>query len=158
MKLFDAMNQQVTMELESAYIYRQMASWCVDQEMPGMAHFMEKQAEEEVEHANRFAHFLQEVGHAVTYLPIDPGKKDFSGFLDVFEKALRHEQKVTKSIRDLAELAAKEKERRATSILQSFIDEQVEEEANFSALVTRLKRIDGSWSGLYLLDSELARR
>lgn len=158
MKLFDAMNQQVTMELESAYIYRQMASWCIDQEMPGMAHFMEKQAEEEVEHANKIAHFLQEVGYAVTYLPIDPGKKDFSSFLDVFERALRHEQKVTKSIRDLAELALKEKERRATSILQSFIDEQVEEEASFSALVTRLKRIDENWGGLYLLDSELARR
>lgn len=42
--------------------------------------------------------------------------------------------------------------------MQWYITEQVEEEATFDAIITRLDRIAGSMSGLYIFASELARR
>jgi ferritin len=38
------------------------------------------------------------------------------------------------------------------------VDEQIEEEDTFSVLVERLERINGQWSGLYILDSEMSKR
>jgi len=78
--------------------------------------------------------------------------------LNVFEDAFRHEQKVTGLIYDLANIAAAEKDYAATSMLQWFIDEQVEEEASTDAIVQKLKMIGSNTGGLYMLDRELSSR
>lgn len=158
MKILEALNEQVNFELESAYIYRNMASWFSDYEMPGMKHFFKKQEYEEIGHAEKIIALLEEMGHSVTYRPIDPGKKDWKKIVDVFKAALEHEKVVTKNIHKLYEQALKEDEKRVLSLLLHYIDEQVEEENNFTTLVNRLERIGDSWAGLYILDGELAHR
>ena len=45
-----------------------------------------------------------------------------------------------------------------TSFLQWFINEQVEEEANASQLVSKIKMVGENPSALYLFDQELAKR
>jgi ferritin len=45
-----------------------------------------------------------------------------------------------------------------TSFLQWFINEQVEEEASASQLVTKIKMVSDNPSALYLFDQELAQR
>lgn len=156
--VYDAMNEQVSFELESAYIYLNMASYLDAQEMPGMTHFMNKQAQEEIEHAQKLTHFLQEVGHQVTYRPIDPGKQDWNSFLDVFKAALAHEEVVTSNFERLVKQAREEDNNRAQNALVWFVNEQVEEEDNFTKLITRLERAGENWGALYILDGELARR
>ena len=47
---------------------------------------------------------------------------------------------------------------RVTSLLQWYVDEQVEEEDNFRGIIERLERINESWAGLYIYDAELGRR
>ncbi|MGB9599010.1 MAG: ferritin, partial [Myxococcota bacterium] len=42
--------------------------------------------------------------------------------------------------------------------LKWFIDEQVEEEANFSEIVSKLKMIEDSPRALFYLDHELSKR
>ena len=73
MKILDAINEQANFELESAYVYLTMSSYMADQDMAGMKHFMDLQAKEEIEHAEKMIGFLQEVGYAVKYRPVDPG-------------------------------------------------------------------------------------
>ena len=158
MKILDAINEQVNFELESGYSYMAMASWLDDQTLPGMMHFMEKQAKEELEHAEKMTKFLRNVGYQVTYRDLKAGASDYEDVTDVFKKALAHEEKVTANIHKLVELAREEKDFRAESMLQWFVDEQVEEEDNFNTLVTMLERAHGNWGALLILDGKLGQR
>ena len=78
--------------------------------------------------------------------------------LDAFEAGLNHERFVTESIGNLMELARAEKNHAAEIMLNWFVTEQVEEEANFSLLIRKLKRVEGDGRGLLLLDQELGQR
>ena len=73
-------------------------------------------------------------------------------------KALAHEKLVTSRIHDLVKEAREEGDQRVLNLLAWFVDEQIEEEDTFSVLVERLERINGQWSGLYILDSEMSKR
>ena len=55
-------------------------------------------------------------------------------------------------------VAADERDHASTNILQWFIDEQVEEEQNVTAIIDQLKLIGDNGQAIYLLDKELATR
>ena len=157
-KLYDGLNEQMNFELESAYIYATMSAYLDEQNMKGMTHFIDKQVKEEMEHAEKIKHFLQETGYGIKYRALNPGEGKFASIDEVFQKALAHEKVVTSKIHDLVAQARKEGEQRVLNLLAWFVDEQIEEEDNFTVLVERLERINGQWSGLYILDGEMGQR
>jgi len=157
-KLYDNLNEQMNFELESAYRYASMAAYLDKLNMKGMTHFMEKQAQEELEHAAKFKKFLQDTGYGVKYRTLNPGESEFESILDVFSKALDHEKLITGRINELVKQAREDDDQRVINLLAWFVDEQIEEEETFSVITERLERINGSWSGLYILDNELGAR
>jgi ferritin len=56
------------------------------------------------------------------------------------------------------DLAIEVNDHATRSFLNWYVDEQVEEEASFQALIDQLKLIDGKGNGLLMLDKELATR
>ncbi len=56
------------------------------------------------------------------------------------------------------DLARAENQHAAQIMLQWFVTEQVEEEANFSLIIRKLKRVEGDGRGLLLIDQELGQR
>jgi ferritin len=80
----------------------------------------------------------------------------FKSVLEVLETSLNHEKEVTKRINDLMDLAIELNDHASVSFLQWYIDEQVEEEANFSDLIDKVKMMDGK--GLFMLDQMLGKR
>ena len=89
---------------------------------------------------------------------IDKPQPKYDGIIDVFEKGYKHEQLVTKKIYELTDIAYEEREHATISLLKWFIDEQVEEENNFNALLKKVRRVEGNPAALYLMDDELAKR
>lgn len=157
-KLYDNLNEQMNFELESAYIYATMAAYLDKLNMKGMTHYIDMQVKEEMEHAAKFKKFLQETGYGVKYRALNPGNGEFASIEDVFSKALAHEKVVTSRIHALVEEARAEGDQRVLNLLAWFVNEQIEEEENFSVITERLERINGAWSGLYIFDGELGRR
>ena len=157
-KLYDGLNEQMNFELESAYIYATMSAYLDEQNMKGMTHFIDKQVKEEMEHAEKIKHFLQETGYGIKYRTLNPGEGEFASIDEVFQKALAHEKVVTSRIHDLVAQAREEGEQRVLNLLAWFVDEQIEEEDTFTVLVERLERINGQWDGLYILDGEMGQR
>ena len=153
-----ALNDQVQKELHSAYIYLSMAAYFEAENLPGAAHWMRGQAGEEQEHAMKLFDFIQDRGGRVTLQAIDAPPATFSSPLAVFEASYAHEQKVTKSIHDLYALAVKEADYPTQVMLQWFIDEQVEEEKNASAIMAQLKMVGDSPAALFMIDRQLAAR
>ena len=156
--LNDAFNDQIREELASAYIYLSMAAYFEDQNLPGFAHWMAVQSQEEVAHAMKFYGHVHERGGRVLLQAIPEPPLEFEGPLDVFQKALEHERHISGCIIDLFKLAQKEGEFASFSLLQWFVDEQVEEEESATEIVEMLKLAGEKGQALIMLDRQLAQR
>ncbi|MCD4650910.1 MAG: ferritin [Candidatus Cloacimonetes bacterium] len=157
-KLQDAINEQINKELYSEYLYLSMAAYCDSMNLPGFANFFKVQAEEEHFHAMKFYDFLNSRGGRVIIKQIDQPEVDFESVTDVFEVAYKHELFVTSLINKLMDLAIAENDHPTKSLLNWYIDEQVEEEATFDNLVHKIKLIGGTGHGMLMFDKELAAR
>jgi ferritin len=154
----EAINEQINKELFSSYLYLSMAAYFESKTLPGFAHWMRIQAEEERGHAMRLYDYLLERGGQVNLKAIAAPETTWKSDLAAFEAALEHERFITKSIHDLYELASKEKDYATQVMLQWFIEEQVEEEANASEIVENLKRIELHDTAVLMLDHRLGKR
>ena len=156
-RMVDAINKQINAELWSAYIYYAMAAWLEDNDLPGMATWMKAQVQEELFHADKFFSFVAERGGRVVLSPIDDPGKDWDSAAAVFKQAYEHEQWVTGNINGLMDLAIELKDHATASFLRWYVDEQVEEEANTSAIAQQISMVEGSAS-MFMLDRELGAR
>jgi ferritin len=154
----DALNEQINAEFHSAYLYLSMSSYFQSVGLAGYANWMRIQYQEELAHATRFFDYVTERGGRVKLAPIGEVEIDFSGVVDVFEKTLVHEQKVTDLINKLMDIAIRESDHACKSFLQWFVDEQVEEEANVEQILNNLRLINGEGQGLLMMDREMQTR
>lgn len=154
----DAINQQIVREMYSSNLYLAMSAYFASINLKGFANWMHVQAEEEMMHALKFFDYVIDRGGKVKIGQIAAPPSEWESPLAAFEDALRHEQLVTGWINELADLAFSEKDHATSSMLQWFIDEQVEEEATTSEIVERLKLIGDSKGALFFLDNELKAR
>lgn len=157
-KMEKALNEQINAEFFSSYLYLSMSAYFNRKNLPGFAHWMEIQTQEEAAHAMMFFNYLNERGGKVELLPIARPDLDWKDSVKVFEAVLAHEQKVTKLINNLLDIAIQEKDHATANKLQWFIAEQVEEEAAASEILEQLKMVEGKGHGLLLLDRELKTR
>ena len=157
-KLEKSLNDQITFEFYSSYTYLAMAAFCESSDLSGFANFFRVQAKEELDHAMKFYDYVFQKGGKVILGEIEEPKKDYDSMVDVFETGLEHERLVTSRIYDITDIATEEREHATISFLKWFIDEQVEEEDNFSSLLKKVKRCEGNSAALYMLDDELATR
>jgi ferritin len=157
-KLLEEMNVQINKELYSAYLYLAMAAHFEENNLGGFAHWMEKQAGEELEHAMKFFGFLNEVGQKVDLMLIDKPVFDAGSPVKIFEQVLEHEVFVTKRIHLLYDLAVSNKEYPSEVFLQWFVSEQVEEERNATDILQSLRMVGDSGNAMLLIDRQLAAR
>jgi ferritin len=157
-KMQDAINDQINKEFYSEYLYLGMAKYFFDINLEGFAHFFIKQAEEERSHAMKFFKYLYERRGSVELKEIKRPEVNFSSVLDVFEKALSHEEFVTSSIYDLVRIAREERDEATLEFLNWFVKEQVEEEFNMDQIVNTLKIGKDNPNFIIMLDRQLAER
>lgn len=157
-KLENVINKQINAELWSAYLYLSMSAFFESINLSGFANWMKVQAEEEVDHAMKFYNHIIERRGRILVSAIAAVPTSWKSPLHVFEEAFKHEQKVTAMIENIANIAVTEKDYAATSMLQWFHDEQVEEELQTDTIVQKLKMIEKSTGGLFMLDRELGKR
>ena len=156
--LLKNLNDQVNFEFYSSYTYLAMAAYAESVELSGFANFFRVQAKEELDHALKFYDYIFQKNGFVELEQIPKPNHKYDSIIDVFQKGYEHEQLVTSKIYALADIAAEEREHATMSLLNWFIDEQVEEENNFNSLLKRVKRSEGNPAAIYMMDDELAKR
>ena len=154
----DALNRQIKEELFSAYIYLAVSAYCERTGLTGFAHWMRVQAREELGHALKIFDFVNDRGGRVVLQAINEPGVDFGTPLQIAEKALEHERRVTAMIEQIYGLAVKENDYATQALMQWFISEQVEEEKNATLLVDRLRLVGEDRGALLMLDVELGKR
>jgi ferritin len=153
-----AINRQINAELYSSYLYLSMSAYATNIGMKGTAHWLFVQAQEEATHAMRFYNYLNDQGVHVKLEAIKQPPVQFKSVLDIFEAVLKHENHVTALIHGLVDIAAKEKDPATGVMLQWFVTEQVEEEANASEIIGKLKLAGNNGGGLFMIDKDLGTR
>jgi len=153
-----ALNDQLFEELASFYLYLAMAADFAAKQLPGMARWMEVQAQEEMGHAMKFYRHILERGGKVTLQALPQPQTSWESPLAAFSAALAHEQHITSRIHALMDLARGEKDYPTEAFLQWFVNEQVEEEAQLEPIIHRLKLVGDHPPALFMLDRELAAR
>lgn len=157
-KMEAALNAQINAELWSAYLYLSMSAHFAADGKPGIAHWFKAQFDEEQGHAMKIFEYVVERGGKVELKAIGEVTQSWESPLAAFEDTLKHEQIVTAKINDLVTLAREEKDYATESMLQWFVNEQVEEESTAQGYIDALRMIKDNGFGIYTFDKELRGR
>ena len=157
-KMQKALVEQINAEFFSGYLYLSMAAYCESLNFEGFANWMEVQAQEELSHGMKIYRYVNERGGRVELGAIDKPDTQWKDLIAVFDQVYSHEQKVTGLIYNLVSIAREEKDYATESFLSWFVDEQVEEEANASGLLEKIRFVEGKGAAIMMLDAELKNR
>lgn len=157
-RMIEDINAQINAEMWAAQLYLAMSIDACRMGCRGMSHWLRKQHEEEMQHAYKFIDYMasRNVGATLADIGGIPGKWECPR--EMFEQALEHERKITKSIDGLCHSALNDGDYATFHFLQYFVDEQVEEEASAIEIVDTLKCLNDDLAALYAYDTSLQAR
>ena len=157
-KLLKALNAQINLELASAYLYRAMSHDMKNLALHGYAKWLDKQYEEERQHAFKIISYVEDRDGVVDFDAVAGVGKHYGSPLDAAKDSLAHEEKMSASIRDLFRLAREEGDIETELFLQWFVTEQVEEEVNARDNVAGFEKARDCEGLLYMFDAHLGGR
>jgi len=157
-KMEKMINDQMSFEIYSGYIYLAMGAYMDSLDLPGFANWMKVQWEEEFFHAKRMYAYLVGRGGRPSFAVVPVPPVEWKSVKAAFEHALEHERIVTGRINDIMTAAIKENDHATSSFYKWFVDEQVEEESNVQTIIKQLKLMNESGQGMFMMDKDLAAR
>ena len=152
-KLNAAINTQIGNELSNSNQYVAIASYFDSEGLSLLAKVYFTQADEERDHAMRFVRFVLDAGGQVSVPAIPEPKNRFESAVEAAQLAYDSEDRTTRQICDLVDLAAEEKNHITSNFLQWFVSEQLEEMASSDKRLTVIKR---SGPNLLMIEAYLA--
>jgi ferritin len=157
-KIEKAINEQLNRELYSAYLYLAMSADATAKGYKGAGKWFRVQFQEEQGHALKFYDYLLSQGATVGLDEIKKPKMAWKSLLEMFEATLKHEQFITKSLNELMDLAVVGKDYATQSLVQWYITEQIEEEANDVDILSMLRMAGSSTGTQLMIDKQLGKR
>jgi ferritin len=153
-----AINKQINSELSAWYTYLAMAAYCEREKFNGASKWLKRQALEEYQHGMKLFAFVLARDGVVELTKIEQPATSYGSLGEVFEVALKHEERVSGEINALYELAFSTKSFAEMAELQWFIVEQVEEEKTTREWVAKFRLVGKDPGSLLDLDRELGTR
>ena len=152
-KIEDILNTQIEKEGYSSNLYLAMASWAEANGYSGIAQWLYAQSDEERIHMLKIIKYINERdGHAI--IPsFKEAPKDQTNITDMFKAILEHERYITDSINSIVALTLEEKDFTTQSWVQWFVNEQIEEEAQVTEILDKLKLLGDN--NMYLFDRDI---
>ena len=99
-KIVEAVNAQIRLEFESAFLYLAFSGNLRQYGLPGMGHWMREQYREECGHALRFVSHLENRRARVIIPDIAAPVYTWENPQDLFRLALAHERRITAAIHE----------------------------------------------------------
>ncbi|MHC4908827.1 MAG: ferritin [Planctomycetota bacterium] len=152
-----ALNTQVNHEQTAAQEYLAMSAWLDGQNLKGFARYMRTQSDEERMHALKLFDFIHARGSHTVLEQVAQPTITFDSPLAVFKAAQAREQANTASISAAYALAVEHKDYATQTMLQWFIDEQVEEEEWCDEAVALLTAAGDNPAALLMLDERYGK-
>lgn len=157
-KVAKLINEQITHEFYSAYLYLDFANYYESVGLDGFANWYQVQAQEEQAHGMLFYQYLHNNGEKVTLGAIKQPDKALDSPMAPLKAGLEHEKLVTSLINAIYDQAHVDHDYRTMQVLDWFVKEQGEEEKNAADMITKMELFGSDPKGLYMLNSELKAR
>jgi bacterioferritin B len=151
----DKLNEQVAHEFAASQQYVAIAVWFDAETLPMLAGHFYRQALEERNHAMMIVQYLLDAGADVVTPAVEAPKTTFADAREPVALALEQEKRVTEQIAALAALAREENDLVGEQFLHWFLQEQREEVASMSDLLSVVER--ALESNVLLAEDYLAR-
>lgn len=139
-RLLAALNAQVGHELHASMQYISIAAYFDAENLPRLADFFYKQADEERMHAMKFVRHVVDLGGRVKVPAISSPLAAFSGAAEAVALSLQWEHTVTGQIYDLVDIAKKDRDYISIRFLDWFVSEQLEEINTMETLLSLVER------------------
>jgi len=139
-ELEQAINDQVGREFGASLQYYNIAAYFDGDDLPELASFFYRQAEEEKAHALKFLHYVVEAGGHVRIPAVEGPKSEFENAEEAVQLSLDWEQEVTRQINALMDMAIEQRDHIAQDFLRWFVTEQLEEISTMSTLLRVVRR------------------
>ncbi|UHA58730.1 ferritin [Metabacillus litoralis] len=150
-------NNLIQIEHISTTLYLAMSAYLDRKNYTGMAKWLRIQSDEERTHMLILIDYLSGKDGVVKLTEVPAQPTNFGTPLETFQRVLEHEQYVTNSYRQAYDYV-KQIDPQTTVIVQDFLREQIDEEAQSLTIVERLKLAENNPSALLLIDQELGQR
>lgn len=157
-KVAEVLEEQINKELYSAYLYLTFADYYEGRGLKGFANWYVIQVKEETDHAMALRRYLLDNDYIPTMKAVEQPSMSFADDLAPLKAGLAHEEYVTSLIHHCYEVAHEVHDIRAMQMLDWFVKEQGEEEANARDMITRMELFGCDPKGLYDLDREYQAR
>jgi len=155
-KLSEAFNAQINAEMWSSNLYLSMAVYFKKEGLNGFAHWMEKQASEELEHAHKMINYCIDRGGDIMIGQVNVVPTAWGSPVEVFEHVYKHEKYVSELIDKMVDIAEEDKDHASRDFLFGFVREQVEEESTAKGILDDLKNYGDHHYGI--IDHKLGKR
>ena len=136
----ESLNEQVRYEFAASQQYIAIAAYYDAQTLPQLAAHFYRQAVEERNHAMMMVQYLLDSDQEVVVPGVDAPRTQFADAVAPVLLALEQEKRVTAQIVELVKLAREEGELVGEQFLHWFLQEQREEVASMTELLTVVER------------------
>lgn len=151
------LNGQLTHEANASQAYLAMASWCINENLPGIGEFFYNNAEDERTHMLEMYKYINDNGGMAVPPPVALPKTAFASLLEVFELMYTLEANNTKNINLLADFAISEKDYGTFKFLEPFIAEQQESEKSVQELIHMVKVLGTDARNLFFINKTIKK-
>ena len=134
-------NERITYEYKSAYIYFNMANWCNCYGFYKAKDKYRQYGEEELKHAHKLENYINDRNGRVALGVIPSQTSEYKSLLDVLIKSYEHEITITEAYKNLSRAVMAAGDMVTFSELEWFVHEQIEEEAKFGDVIITANRL-----------------
>lgn len=153
-ELTKAINDHLASEFQASHTYLAMSIWLREKDLAGFSQYMLDKSDEERAHAARMIAYLVDCDETVELPTVAAPERSWASLQELFEQVFTMEKGVTASINRLYGLAESKSDRTATAMLDWFVAEQLQEEAEARFLLKRLRLAGDNSAALLLLDQQ----
>jgi ferritin len=157
-KIRDVLNEQINKEFYSAYLYLSMSAYFAQVGLYGFSNWTKVQSKEEIDHGMILFEYVIGRNSQIHLNQIDMPTFEMKSPLGVFEQIYQHERSITSAIDCVAQMSEGDCDLATRNFIDWYLEEQIEEEAMVSRIISKLKAFGEEKSALYLIDKELAQR
>jgi ferritin len=138
-ELAQAINAQIGREFGAGLQYVSIAGHFQRRQLQLLAKLFFEQAGEENQHAMKFVRYMLDTKSDLQIPAVAAPTPTFASAEEAVQAALAWEEEVTAQIKHLMDIAAKDNDYMSQSVLQWFIDEQLEEIVKMDRLLTIIR-------------------
>jgi len=156
-KIEAILNEQITIEGQASYMYLALAAWCDVKGFSGAAKFLYEHSDEERMHMMKMINYVIDQGGKIVVPGVEMPRAGFGSIKEVFRHAYEGEQLVTSSINKIVSLCLETHDHTTHNFIQWYVEEQLEEENLYRAILDRMELIGEGGNSNYLIDVEIEK-